>query len=254
MVSAIAKLQQVVGFANLNIEGRSIKVPIDFRDPYQIDMYARDKQELCVPAVMLRLLEEDGMLLDIGANCGWYSRIVATAFPNATVVALEPSELAFKFLRQFQSPKFFCLPLAASNVDGKRLVCDRKFYRQSSSSAFLETQSEYLGQASCTADSLMCSFGHPSFVKIDVEGAELHVLLGMTELLKSVPYILIEINENSICSKFGYNNIEIYKLMEEAGYICHYDVRNDNNSVTLIKERKTSDVLFCKQPLDWVTV
>jgi hypothetical protein len=100
----------------------------------------------------------------------------------------------------------------------------------------------------------MRSFGHPSFVKIDVEGAELHVLQGMTELLKSVPYVMIEVNENSICSKFGYSYIEIYELMEEAGYMYHYDVRNDNNSVTLIKCQKTSDVLFCKQPLDWVTV
>lgn len=82
----------------------------------------------------------------------------------------------------------------------------------------------------------------------------MHVLLGMTRLLKSVSYVLIEVNENSICSKFGYTNREIYDLMEEAGYMYHYDVRNDNNSVTLIKERKTSDVLFCKKPLEWITV
>ena len=228
-------------------------MPIDLRDPYQIDLYARDKYELCVPAVMLKTVGEDGMLLDIGANCGWYSRIVAAAFPNAKVVALEPSQLAFKYLRQFSSPNFFCLPLAATDVDGKRLVSDRKFYRQPSSTAFLDAQSEYLGQASCTADSLMRTFGRPSFVKIDVEGAELLVLKGMTELLKFVPHVLIEVNENSICSRFGYTYTDIYEMMEKEGYMYHYDVRNDNNSVTLIKERKTSDVLFCKQPLDWVT-
>jgi FkbM family methyltransferase len=254
VVCAIANLLPAVGYASLKIEDHSVIVPLDLCNPYEMDMYAMDKQELCVPAVMLRLIGKTGMLLDIGANCGWYSRIVTSALPKATVVALEPSERAFKFLRKFASLKLHCLPLAASDEDGKRLSSSCKIYRQSSSSAFFRTQSEYEGVASYTADSLMTGFGNPTFIKIDVEGAELDVLKGMSKLLQTVPYVLVEINDDSICSKFGYSSVEIYELMGKSGYLYQYDVCNKDNTVTLIQERKSSDVLFCKRPLDWVSV
>ena len=75
----------------------------------------------------------------------------------------------------------------------------------------------------------------------------------MTRLLQTVPNVLVEVNENNICSKFGYSFGDIYELMEKSGYLYQYDVRNEDNTVKLIQGRKSSDVLFCKRPLDWVT-
>ena len=171
------------------------------------------------------------------------------------MVALEPNYEAFRFLRKFASEGFHCLPLAAGDEDHKRLLINVKSYRQSSSTAFLKSKdtSSYEGQASCTADSLMANLGIPTFIKIDVERAELNVLKGITKLLLTVPYVLVEINLDNICRKFGYLSYDIYDLMEKNDYLFYYDVCNANNSVTLMKSRKSTDVLFSRHSLDWVS-
>ncbi len=96
-----------VGAAEVKLNGPPVTVPIDLRDPYQIDLYAKNKEELCVLAVMVKLLPKQGVLLDVGANCGWYPRLVAASLPEATVIALEPAKDAFLFFGSFR-PQDFC--------------------------------------------------------------------------------------------------------------------------------------------------
>ena len=80
LVSAATRLlpwRWAVGTAHVTLGAHTVSVPIDLRDPYQIDVYAKDKQELCVPAIIAKLIPADGVFLDVGANCGWYSRIIS---------------------------------------------------------------------------------------------------------------------------------------------------------------------------------
>jgi FkbM family methyltransferase len=53
------------------------------------------------------------------------------------------------------------------------------------------------------------------WVKIDVEGAELHVLRGFRNgIIKFKPRVIIEIKE--------FNRREVFKFFEEVNYTCHH--------------------------------
>jgi hypothetical protein len=53
-------------------------------------------------------------------------------------------------------------------------------------------------------------------VKIDVEGAEMKVLMGATPVFEKIESMLIEINENSI--KYGYKTDDVINLLKNNGF------------------------------------
>lgn len=134
------------------------------------------------------------VFLDIGANVGYFSRLVASAFPQATVHAFEPHPLTYQVLRinTWQFGERICTwPVALSDSRG---------------TLALSTSPNNLGDTKgvLAQDHLVASVVAPSIsldellgglradlVKIDVQGAELAVLQGMKGLIHSSPNIRI---------------------------------------------------------------
>tara|TARA_B100000497_G_C7381476_1_gene244307 strand:- start:174 stop:515 length:342 start_codon:yes stop_codon:yes gene_type:complete len=65
-----------------------------------------------------------------------------------------------------------------------------------------------------TLDSL--DYQKVDLIKIDVEGYEMEVLKGATKTLKTVKYLMIELNNNT--KKYGSNNIEIEEHLGSLGF------------------------------------
>ena len=65
-----------------------------------------------------------------------------------------------------------------------------------------------------TIDSL--GLGDVDLIKIDVEGYEMEVLKGAEKTLKSVSYLMIELNNNS--KKYGSSNLKIENYLQEKGF------------------------------------
>lgn len=247
------------GRATIRIGHRLLDIPIDLRDPYEIDVYSKNKSELCVPAVISKLVPPDGCYVDVGANCGWYVRILSKAMSNeGLIVALEPSKRAFQFLSRLSLPNLMSLRLAIDNKAG--ILEDRsKFFTQSSGTRFLPSSSraDYAISnrqvLSETLDNLFANIARKfSLIKIDVEGAELLVLCGGLKLLKHVKHLLIEVNSDEQCSKHGYAFQDIYALLERYGFVWQYDVRNSDNTIRQLAphEKVTGDILFSTDEID----
>lgn len=247
------------GRATIRMNHRLLDIPIDLRDPYEIDVYSKNKSELCVPAVISELVAPDGCYVDVGANCGWYVRILSKAMSNeGLIVALEPSRRAFQFLSRLSLPNLMSLRLAISDKAG--ILEDRsKFFTQSSGTRFLPCSSpadyamSHRQILSTTLDNLFANIARkPSLIKIDVEGAELLVLRGGLNLLKHVKHLLIEVNSDGQCSKHGYSYQDIYTLLERYGFVWQYDVRNSDNTIRPLAphEKITGDILFSKDEID----
>ncbi len=146
------------------------------------------------------LIKPGDLCFDIGANVGRYS--MAFYLLGARVVAVEPQlKLVQEIKKRFGSEIDIVQKGVAEKEDKRRFyVCDEA----TSISTFLEDHKESVelkgfkdyhwsdgGEIDVTTlDKLVSEYGLPKYCKIDVEGFEYKVLMGLT---KPIPYISIEV-------------------------------------------------------------
>lgn len=131
--------------------------------------------------------ENGGVFLDIGANVGYFSMLIAKTFPTATIHAFEPHPLTYQVL-QLNTWKF-----------GDRIRTWPCALGDHRGTVALNTAVNNLGDTKgvVATDGLMASTVAPiisldellgdicaDVVKIDVQGAELAVLAGMREFIR----------------------------------------------------------------------
>jgi FkbM family methyltransferase len=146
-----------------------------------------------------RLLTSEGidLLLDVGANEGQYGMRMRRAGFQGRIVSFEPLSEAFDGLRRRASadPRWETRRLALSDTDGTAQI---HVAGNSTSSSLLEMgerhlasapESAYVGQETIETarlDSLwdeLARNGERAFLKLDVQGFELHVLSGAERAL-----------------------------------------------------------------------
>lgn len=162
-----------------------------------------------------------GDVLDVGAYEGWYSLLLAPkSRPGDTLLSIEPDPAAFPELqatlsataRAFPGPTFQPLQVPAGN--GKPVVVS---HPPGGHPQFAEA-SDGAGTPTTTVDELVRTFGlEPSFVKIDVEGAELFVLDGMQRTLAAHrPVVLLELHHH--WQPLGRTPAEAEERLRRHGY------------------------------------
>lgn len=143
--------------------------------------------------------------IDVGAYVGEWTRTCKEIFPTARVLMVEP------LLRCVSS-----LEATAKNLEGVEFRSTLLGAQENSSMPFYEaeTASSVLGEASkqsaptrylamTTLDELTrnTSFSNPDFIKLDVQGYELEVLMGAERSLASADALLMEVNLLGIYDK-----------------------------------------------------
>jgi len=146
---------------------------------------------------VLRELPLEGgapVFLDIGANVGYFSRLVAKAFPRAIIHAFEPHPLTYKVLRmnvwEF-GEQVTAWPVALSDTRGT-LALSTSMNNLGDTKAF-HARDSFVASVVAPSISLDELLGNlrADVVKIDVQGAELSVLQGMRGLIRRSPRIRI---------------------------------------------------------------
>lgn len=177
--------------------------------------------------MVLRLMPASGCFVDIGANVGWYSILVAKAVPGATVYAFEPIPSTYQLLMENIllngageiHPHNFALGAAEDQLDFY-------FHPENSDSA---SQVNILGRPDAQKlvvpvhklDDVAASENLKiDFIKCDVEGAELMVVRGALQTIKRDRPILFLEMLRKWSAKFGYHPNEIIDLLSALGYHC----------------------------------
>jgi FkbM family methyltransferase len=174
-------------------------------------------------------------ILDIGANIGYYTLIIADLIgKNGLVYAFEPEPKNFKLLEkniQINNLKNVVLyNKAASNFNGyidfyinKTTEGGHSIYK-SANSEDRPIQVEAIKLDDCITDKI-------DFVKIDVEGAEGEVLLGMQNILKNNQKIklIIEFHPRSL-NKSSFNANQYLDLLVMLGFKL-YNVNERNKKL-----------------------
>ncbi len=171
---------------------------------------------------------KNSIIMDIGANVGYYSVLLSTKFFSSKVFAFEPFSSQYSFLEKNLKLNSLnnCFPLkliVSDNCKPKKIYysCD-----QNTGATSIHKKSKIFETVSSISLDVFCEKEKIDFidlVKIDVEGHELNVLKGMAKLLKlkKVKNIFIEIlEENLICNNS--TRKEIVSLLNKFGYEGFY--------------------------------
>jgi FkbM family methyltransferase len=200
-----------------------------------------------------RLVTPGSTVVDAGANIGYLCRLFARwVGPEGRVVAVEPIVETFNILRDAHEGQdgwrhVFLLNAALSDETGTAtMIVPRQaagvenFYEASLHGA--PGDGVEMKVEKRTLDELCRHLDiRPDFIKIDVEGHELEVLRGGSNLLASLhPALLIEVKgePNDPASSAG----QLFQLLAGLGYLPH--VLGQTGLRPRRAEDRTVDVLF----------
>jgi FkbM family methyltransferase len=189
-----------------------------------LDFGAYDKEET---SLLCRLVHEGDVVLDIGANAGWYS--LHWLKRGAEVFSFEPMPQNVNCLsRNIELNKikkgFHIWNCGLSNTVGYADFC---FDLERCGASGLKNirESNNNQKISCPVETLdniapSLHFKKIDFIKCDVEGAEKLVIEGGLETIKKYkPIIYLELLRKW-SAKFGYHPNEVIKILTDIGYHC----------------------------------
>jgi len=149
--------------------------------------------------VIKGIVKEGDVVVDAGANIGYYTLILSKLVgPKGKVYAFEPGEECFDLLKENvkenKADNVILINKALSNKEG-----DIKFYvnkKDKASSSLLEETKDLGVEVIVKGTTLDKEVPEPiDFLKMDIEGAELDALIGAPELLTNCETMVIEVPE-----------------------------------------------------------
>lgn len=189
--------------------------------PPQLYMYIRYRKERRrVPEIRMMpfLCHPEKLSLDVGANKGIYS--YAMLGHSSAVHAFEPHPKMFDMMTGYLGDRITAHRTALSDKTGTaemHLLKSSTGY--SNLGGTLESRAEEHGYVAIEVEAKRlddCGLDNIGFIKIDVEGFEMQVIAGATEVLKTQrPNLLVEVESahnarplqeriDEICSTHGY--------------------------------------------------
>jgi FkbM family methyltransferase len=145
------------------------------------------------------------IIVDVGANAGFFSLFAASLFPGATVYACEPVPANFQQLTRNRERNgkrdIFCLPMAVCNHDGEvflNFVLEENFTTAATIVGNGEGTDKGLTVPCVTLATLFQTHGidRCDLLKLDCEGAEFDILYGCApEFFSRIERIAMEVHE-----------------------------------------------------------
>jgi len=175
----------------------------------------------------LHFLDEKDIFVDVGANVGFYSIILAKS-KNVNSIAFEPIPSTY-----FKLEKNVKINSLSNNVFTKNIAIGSSI-GQLRMSSDLDTVNHVKSNSNEGMQDIFVEVGdlstifsngeYPSLIKIDVEGFETEVIGGMKNVLlsDSLKAIIIELNGSG--GRYGYDESLIHKtLLQHSFKPFHYD-------------------------------
>jgi FkbM family methyltransferase len=173
--------------------------------------------------IISRVVRKDDLVIDAGANNGFFTLLMSQLVGRAgLVMAFEPDPNAYKELAFNIEINGFHNVVASDvalwDCDGEK---DFWIYPKSGYSSFSKyTGSERRVVQTRKLDGLLTGFKAPRFMKLDCEGAEPWILRGAEDTLRrGVDYVIAELNYEIIDS-FGQSRTLLRDYMASLGYHC----------------------------------
>ncbi len=200
-----------------------------------------------VTAICRALTRRGDLIVDAGANMGWFTTLFAQLVgPTGRVVAFEPVLDTFARLKEhlgLNALGSIALPIRAALADRSGTAPMRPAVPGASGTAALAatpTQEATVEVPLTTLDAELVRLGLDGceVLKIDVEGAERLVLRGAGRTLRGdrSPIIVMELNEEA-CAEMGYHAGDLHDELTAMGYDAFYGIASPR-ALVRVGERK----------------
>lgn len=164
-----------------------------------------------------------GPIIDVGANIGLVSLVLARRFPDREIHAFEPNPTTFETLKanvaRNRATKVSCHRYAVSDADGT-VMFDNDPIKRGTASISRDGGGHVAEVPATTLDSFVAKQGIDAIglLKIDVEGYETLVLRGAQRVLKEIrPAIYFEVCPD-LTERAGFGAADPANMLIEAGY------------------------------------
>ena len=213
-----------------------VSVPFNFLD--------FDSHDLEETIFLLDVVKAQDVVLDIGANLGWYTLNWLQKNKKTTVFSFEPIQVIYDTLvtnlalNGQPTKNAFNYGLANANQE-LNFFFDTE--RCSASSMVNLRGSNDTIDVKCIVKKLddifpALNIGRLDFIKCDVEGAEKFVFDGGLETIKKYKPIIYSEMLRKWSKKFDYHPDDIIKLLAAAGYDCYIMAGNSLEKIDGVTE------------------
>ena len=208
-------------------------------------------------AIVEAILEKDHpVMLDIGANIGLISLAVTSRVPQAVIYAFEPGPIQAALLKNTIEKnglhnKVTLLPVALGEKDGV-MTFHTHLSRDISKDGFMDTGR---GEATKPIEVEVMTVDrwwkeqkepHIDVVKIDTEGAELWVLRGATEMIRTIKPVIFFEMELSNLKAYPYTQEDIMHWFEAQGYKLYTLQEEECHFFNVEKLLRTNDTFVAR--------
>jgi len=208
-----------LGPATFRVLGYQYKV--DPKTNFHLYMYGPKKNLKIVPFIN-RYAKAGTAAIDVGAHNGYFAIHLSEAVGvNGKVYAFEASPVIYSELTQTIDSNHLsnieATNKAVSDTPGKIDFFVAPTWK-SEISSMRSGEGEKLTIDAITLDQAIPETQHVSFVKIDVEGAEMRVLKGMESIIKrDHPVMVIEVTDPWL-KELGSSSAEVLEFLRKHGY------------------------------------
>jgi FkbM family methyltransferase len=177
------------------------------------------------------LIPEDGIVIDVGAHAGQFTKLFARLAPRGRVIALEPSAYARGILEQVvrvhRLGNVTVIAAGLSNEEG-----EARLYTPVKAHGGVRFGLAHFGQQGATGgevaqttpittlDKLVEAQALPrlDFIKADIEGWEIRMLGGArASLTRFRPALMLELDDR-LCARAQTNAQEAWEMLAPLGY------------------------------------
>jgi len=202
-------------------------ITCDLRDHVQKQIYFFGCYEPIENYLFSGLIDEDSIVLDVGANIGFYSLTLSNKIKSGKVYSFEAVDTTFDKLSKNISNSHKDSVIKALNLGAwnKEEEVTFSLPDQDNIGAFTAGSVDSDKTTTCVAKMITLdsfvekeSLEKVDFIKMDIEGAELNALKGAHKLLENFrPTILLEVCSET-CERFNYKVQDLWELLKQYGY------------------------------------
>lgn len=190
-----------------------------YRVVYPIFKMKQDKEEI---NFFKRTIQPGMTVLDIGANIGFYSKILADLVgESGTIHSFEPDTVNFQRLVKSTSslPQIKLVQKAVTDYSGVLKIYTSKMLNVDHRSYEVEEYDQVFEIPCVSIDEYLGVNNHVDIIKMDIQGAEYTALKGMAHTLAANPHIqmLMEFWPYGLKSA-GYSAIQLFELIQGYGF------------------------------------
>lgn len=215
--------------------------PSDFID---YELYTTGDFEPTLKRLFKALLKPHYNAIDIGANIGYFTLVLANLLPQGKVFAFEPTPNMYQKLQQnLEKNKIGNVQLFKNAVLDQNRPIEINIPTQkikNSGRASIRNIEQIATKTHVDGiciDSLLDKFSKIDFIKIDIEGAEHLALKGMQNLInRDKPFIAFELTDNFL-KQLGSSSEKILLFLQELNYTLYEINEEELSAIHDIKKK-----------------